>query len=161
AAKPVPPSRIHPFANYPPKNNRSDNRGQAAPQIRQDGAYRNRAPIIGIDDTKRIFDFCLGTPVTLPLRDLIKVSPDLRQKLREAVTPKRVSNTALVEEANEEELDDENIQFYASMLEDWQYIPPDLDKAAMTSRDPVEAYLSRISPGEQPGILSVAQESHS
>ncbi|KAG6905125.1 hypothetical protein DXG01_004722, partial [Tephrocybe rancida] len=119
------------------------------------------APIIGIDDTKRIFDFCLGTPITLLLRDLIKVSLDLHQKLQEAVTPKCVSNTALVNEVNEEELEDENIQFYASMLEDWQYIPPDLDKAAMMSRDPVEAYLSRISPGEQPGILSVAQESHS
>jgi hypothetical protein len=91
------PAPGHPFtdardANYlPPK----DRNFGAAPPIRgRDPAYHAQAPIQDSRVAETVYKRTLQNPaITLSYEELFALSPDVRQKYRDALTPKRVPNT--------------------------------------------------------------------
>jgi hypothetical protein len=95
--------------------------------------------------------------VTLSPQELWSISPDLRQKVREAVTPKRAQpdtkKANLVEETQPQISDDLPFPDSSSFT-----VPP---PGSLVIPDPYESYLTSLRPGEDPHMLTVAKESHS
>jgi hypothetical protein len=152
----------HPFAskraNYLPPQEKNF----ATPQ-KSDPAYKTTAPIQSAKTIEEVYNRSMAAPcVTLSPNELFSISAEVRQKVREAVTPKRQANAdaaavnmsevqpvlpfAMVEDI-EETLISSNVQ------------DPPVDGIIIP--DVYETYLSRLAPGEIPDVLTVARESHS
>ncbi|EED82938.1 predicted protein [Postia placenta Mad-698-R] len=101
SAPPAPP--VHPFANardatYAPPNVRnfatppkpSNDKGK-------EPAYKTIVPVIQPKLAEEIFQRSMKSPfVTLTPEELLSIAPDVRNKYRDAVTPKRVSTEPVV-----------------------------------------------------------------
>jgi hypothetical protein len=80
--------------------------------------------------------------ITLLPEEFFAISPEVRNQLHEAITPKRVLNETVSTHALIEQV-------------------PDDDETSITVPDVYETYINSLAPGEQPIPLNVAQESHS
>ena len=152
-------------------------------------AYCTAAPIQNPKVAEEVYERSMKAPfVTLSPAELLALSPDYCQKLRDSVTPKRIfpadgkSDQPIATHLYEEALPfaDTNIQCYA-MSQNEKAIPPALaaglvftdDKAtlpALTAKqvfadgiiipDPYETYCKTLPPGKKSKELFVAKESH-
>ncbi|TFY53763.1 hypothetical protein EVJ58_g9269 [Rhodofomes roseus] len=152
---------IHPFANvkdatYAPPTTR--NFGAAPTKVKnRDGSYTNLAPVVQAQIAETVYKRSMTTPtVSLTIEELLSISPDIRNKYREAVTPRRVAhdtntvstNMASVESSasgSEQELDCHDNE---------------LDPNATIIPDTYETYLRVLPKGVPPSELVVAAESH-
>jgi hypothetical protein len=84
----------------------------------------------------------MQTPhITLSPEELYTISPEVRNRLREAITPKRVFNEMVSTHALIEQV-------------------PDDEETSITVPDVYETYINSLAPGERPIPLNVAQELH-
>jgi hypothetical protein len=104
-------------------------------------AYQTIAPIQSPKITNDIYNKSMKAPlVTLSPEELFAILPEVRNRLREAITPKRVphemiSTNAYIEQASEEE-------------------------APIVVPDVYETYLNNLTPGERLIPLNIAEESY-
>jgi hypothetical protein len=116
-AHPAPrPASNRPVAPTPPK----------APEpppkpTKPDAQYRFQSPLENLAVTQRVLDKALDVPITLSQRELLAVSPDLRRKLKDLTTGRRIATTqaeVLISEAYFEREDEERAAFptYATAL---------------------------------------------
>ena len=110
----------------------------------------------------------MTTPfVTLTQQELLSLSPEVRQKVREAVTPKRLTTgdaretkaarMVTIEDDDAEDDDDDDdppadpvLCGSLSSVGTNGYVIP----------DPYECYLNSLAPGQEPELLTVTKESH-
>jgi hypothetical protein len=79
--------------------------------------------------------------VTLSPEELFAISPEVCNRLCEAITPKRVLNKTVSTHTLIEQV-------------------PDDEKTSITDPDVYETYINSLAPGERPIPLNVTQESH-
>ncbi|OBZ79587.1 hypothetical protein A0H81_01077 [Grifola frondosa] len=167
------PAPIHPYsqardATYAPPQDR--NLGVLPkPPKDKDAAYKTSAPVQDPRIAEDVFNRSMKAPLlTLTPEELLSISPEVRAKYRDAVTPRRVQTT------------DKPVASYADIIEDDTdelpdiansslHIPPasqlvsngqPLRPGVMVVPDPYETYLRGLKPGETPEVLTVAKESH-
>ncbi|KZT66696.1 hypothetical protein DAEQUDRAFT_746458 [Daedalea quercina L-15889] len=155
------PSALHPFANvrdatYAPPTTR--NFGAAPTKFKnRDGSYTNLAPVVQAQLAESVFKRSMSTPtVPLTIEELLSISPELRNRYRKAVTPRRVthdSNTTSTNMAAFEEL-----PTHDPALVDCH--DNELDPEATIIPDSYETYLRVLPRGAIPSELTVAAESH-
>jgi len=155
---------IHPFANKRTNYLPPQDKNFAAPQ-KSDPAYKTIAPIQNTQVVDDVFTRTMATPcVTLSTNELLSISAEVRQKVREAVTPKRslqpgketiAVNTVQVESPLPT-VAVEEIYGPAEASTDIPDPPPD----GVVIPDIYETYLHRLEPGQTPEVLTVAKDSH-
>ena len=99
AANDKPESPVHPFRNvrepaYAPPHDR--NYAAVPPQLGKDKetAYCLTAPIQDAKIAEEVYNRSMTVPcITISYRELLFLSPEVRQKVREVVTPKRIIAT--------------------------------------------------------------------
>ncbi|EED82851.1 predicted protein [Postia placenta Mad-698-R] len=157
---PAPP--VHPFANarnatYAPPNVRnfatppkpSNDKGK-------EPAYKTIVPVIQPKLAEEIFQRSMKSQfVTLTPEELLSIAPDVRNKYRDAVTPKRVSmepvvSAHIVEIGADEVTAVNQLSCSGATLEPGATIVP----------DPYETYLKHIPYGEHPAEFTVARDSN-
>jgi hypothetical protein len=79
--------------------------------------------------------------ITLLPEELFAISPEVHNRLREAITPKQVLNEPVSTHTLIEQV-------------------PDDEETSITIPDVYETYINSLAPGERPIPLNVAQESH-
>ena len=183
-APPAPePSREHPFAKardatYAPPRVRNFGAPPVPPKDK-DTAYKTQVPVYRASFAEDIFERSMKAPVlTLTPEELLSISPEVRAKYREAVTPKRVATDprAQVEARAPGEShspDDTRVMAMAACTTIDEVLEGYTDDPALFScsgepllpegvvvPDPYEVYLKRLEPGSDPDILTVAKESH-
>jgi hypothetical protein len=130
---------LHPFAGikenaYLPPHERNFASG---PKPRDGPSYHTQAPIQNERIAQDIFDRTMKTPlVTLTSEELLSLSPEVRTKWREQITPKRVQQPP---------------QPSTKLYEDGSIVVP----------DPYETYINSLEPGQIAQPYVVAKESHS
>jgi hypothetical protein len=152
---------LHPFRDvrepvYAPPHERNF----AAPLPRlakdKDSAYRSLAPIQSPKIAEEVYKRSMNTPcITLSQQELLSISPEVRQHVREAVTPKRLVPTGTRETKKVfiEEIPDEDDPLpFADEDDD--------ETTAFVIPDPYETYLNALQPGQIPEQLIVAKDSH-
>jgi hypothetical protein len=154
--KPTPPPEkpttttqppLHPFANivetsYQPPHERNFAAAPAKPAKEKEPAYHYVAPIQNPRTVVDVYNKSMQTPhITLSPEELYAISPEVRNRLREAITPKRVLNETVSTHALIEQV-------------------PDDEETSITVPDVYETYINSLAPGEHPIPLNVAQESH-
>ena len=138
------------------------NFGAPAPKPPKDkeAAYRTQAPVQDPKIADDVFSRSMKTPfVTLSPQELWSLSPEVRQKVRDGVTPKRTTTTdpkeVLLAADDCKDLSQEDDLPFAT---DPAFITPPTGSTIIA--DPYETYLSTLRPGDDPEILTVARESH-
>jgi len=153
---------LHPFRNvkeaaYVPPHDKNFGSPATKPAKDREPAYRAQAPIQDSRLAEDVLNRAMSSKcITISLQELLAISPDARNKVREAVTPKRtVSNNAqpdrhvhFVDTGVLETIDIENVA--ESLDQDNGFIIP----------DPYEIYLNTLAPDEVPKRIVVARESH-
>jgi hypothetical protein len=154
--KPAPPPEkltattqppLHPFANVPetsyqPPHERNFAAAPAKPAKEKEPAYHYVAPIQNPRTVVDVYNKSMQTPhITLSPEELYAISPEVRNRLRETITPKRVLNETVSTHALIEQV-------------------PDDEETSITVPDVYETYINSLAPGERPIPLNVAQESH-
>jgi hypothetical protein len=103
----------------------------------------------------------MKTPyITLTSEELFSLAPDVRQKLREAITPKRTNPTAITSVNMVEEVWVEDIEELVSpsaMEPLNNRVPP---PGAIILEDPVETYMKSCNHGAYVQRMAVAKDSH-
>lgn len=157
---------LHPFRNvrepvYAPPHERN----YAAPPPRlgkdKDVAYRSNAPIQDSRIADAVYNRSMNTPfITISQQELLSLSPEVRHKVKEAVTPKRVIPTSVREtkKVTIEEVDEDPLPF--ATVAHFANDDDDDFSNALVIPDPYEVYLGTLSPGEIPERLKVAKSSH-
>ncbi|KAI0063724.1 hypothetical protein BV25DRAFT_1771618, partial [Artomyces pyxidatus] len=162
------PPPIHPFAKakdaaYQPPNVANVAAGPRPPNAKKpDPNYTVNAPVWNKNLAEDVFDRAMSTEVRVTQRELLSLSPEVRLKVREVVSPRRQvppppvptveANLAAIEEVTEA-VDDMPVNFAYALQ--GQRIPP---PGATVLEDPYEAYLKTLKPGD-PDELVVAAES--
>ncbi|EED84101.1 predicted protein [Postia placenta Mad-698-R] len=160
SAPPAPP--VHPFANardatYAPPNVRnfatppkpSNDKGK-------EPAYKTIVPVIQPKLAEEIFQRSMKSQfVTLTPEELLSIAPDVRNKYRDAITPKRVStepvaSAHIVEIGANEGMAVNQLSCSGATLEPGATIVP----------NPYETYLKHIPHGEHPAEFTVARDSN-
>ncbi|KAL7277220.1 hypothetical protein ACG7TL_009070 [Trametes sanguinea] len=151
----------HPFAKardatYAPPRQR--NFGQPMPRPKsgdREPAYRTRAPIQQEEVIQGIFQRTMASPyLTVSLEEILSISPDMRARFREKITPRRVPPEArTVAFAEVEKVAD---QFLSQVACDGNPMVP----GGVVVPDPYEVYLRDIAPSRDAAQLTVAKESH-
>lgn len=131
---------IHPFSNvkeniYMPPHERNF----ATKAKDNQPAYHTQTPIHNPVLANDVYQRSMKTPfVTLTTEELLSISPDVRSKFREAITPKRIANDTVSANLLAEE-------------EDTHIVVEDI----------YENYIKSLRPNETPERFVVAKESHS
>jgi hypothetical protein len=168
---------IHPFAaaaenRYLPPHERNF---AAKPNKDKDFAYRTSAPIQSAAIVSDIFQKTMKSQcVTLTPEEIMAIAPDVRTKIREQITPKRVlpkpqQATNVYNDIEEPSLPFENeepieVLVSAETKTSAEFYPTNDTKPpddAIIIPDPVEMYLQSLSPDEIPKQFVVAKDSHS
>ena len=129
---------IHPFAGirenaYLPPHERNF---AGAPRPREGPSYHTHAPIQSEQIAQDVFNRTMKTPIiTLTSEELLSLSPEVRAKLREQITSKRVAQDPATS---------------ANMLA----------PGSIILADPYETYINSLAPGEIPEPFVVAKDSH-
>ncbi|KZS99419.1 uncharacterized protein LAESUDRAFT_765550, partial [Laetiporus sulphureus 93-53] len=159
-ADPVPE---HPFrsardALYVPPNTR--NFGQAPKPGAQDAAYRNAPPVYQPELATTVFERSMkSSAVTLSMEELLSISPDVRNKYREACTPKRVVPPSATGMATIFE-NAEDSSATIGQGEELTCRGEPLEATGSVIPDPYDAYLKHVHSGDEPEQLTVAKDSH-
>ncbi|EED78174.1 predicted protein [Postia placenta Mad-698-R] len=155
-------SPVHPFANardatYAPPNVRnfatppkpSNDKGK-------EPAYKTIVPVIQPKLAEEIFQRSMKSQfVTLTPEELLSIAPDVRNKYRDAVTPKRVS-TEPVASAHIVEIGADEV----TAVNQLSCSGATLEPGATIVPDPYETYLKHIPHGEHPAEFTVARDSN-
>ena len=146
---------LHPFKNirkpvYAPPHER--NFAALPPRLGKDkdNAYRSVAPVQDPNIAEDVYKQSMNTPcITLSHKELYSLSPEVRQHIRDAVTPKRIINqgTCETKKVAIEEVIDEDDPFPFPDAQDH-------DADAVIIPDPYETYLSTLKPGQLPDRLT-------
>ena len=156
---------VHPFAkvrepNYLPPHDRNFAAPPQPPKPPRDPAYQVHAPIENPKIASAVYSRWLKeTNVTLTPEELLSLSPEVRGKVREAVTTKRVPpqgrnvGVALLEEEDPLPFAEESID----IVDHTTALPPD----AFIIPDPVETYINSSAPADPAETLTVARETDS
>ncbi|KZT23213.1 hypothetical protein NEOLEDRAFT_1069815 [Neolentinus lepideus HHB14362 ss-1] len=154
----MPNAPIHPYAQA-----RDINRPLAeAEQARsKEPAYRAQAPVYDPVVSENIFRRSLSTPyVSLTSQELLAISPEVRNKYRDLVTPKRVPPTPERVQATLEEVADEELTSPETFLRsDLLTYGKTEERGEIVVPDPVDQYFKGLAPGEIPLHFHVAKES--
>ena len=167
--KPSEPS--HPYASIPensylPPHER--NFGMK-PSKEKDMAYRTAAPIQSPTIVNDVFSKTMKSQcVTLSPEEILSIAPDVRSKVREAVTAKRVSNKPINPVTMQEADDAQESPLFAHIEDDVAHnttneahyasnaTPP---PNAIIAEDPFELYLQNLPNDEVPKKFIVAKDS--
>ena len=169
---------VHPFSNIPEARYQPPQVKEIDSSKGKEPAYRTIAPIVNPKISEEVYHRSLKAPaVTLSYEELLSLSPEVRQKHRDQVTPKRVLATEETTALNMVDV----FPFVGVEDSDIVVLPPvsnpatspsasamlfDPPKVQVTSDnriivpDPYETYLNSLAPGEKPEVLTVAKESH-
>jgi hypothetical protein len=153
AEKPVvttqPP--LHPFANiketsYQPPHEHNFAAAPTKPAKDKEPAYHSVAPIQNQRTVVDVYNKSMQAPlVTLSPEELFAISPEVHNRLHEAITPKQVLN--------------ETVSTHVLI----EQVPDDVsseEETSITVPDVYETYINSLASGERPIPLNVAQESH-
>jgi hypothetical protein len=138
---------LHPFANvakmsYQPPHERNFATASAKPAKEKEATYHYVAPIQNPHTVVDVYNKSIQTPhITLSPEELFAISPEVHNRLREAIMPKRVLNETVSTHALIEQV-------------------PDDEETSITVPDVYETYINSLPPGERPIPLNIAQESH-
>ena len=160
----------HPFRNakdaaYAPPNARNVGAPIKPPQTKAAvPAYRTQPPIYDAAIATEVFKRAMDSTVILTQRELLALAPEVRTRMREDTTTKRIpaTNAATVQGSFQIISNDEDIAFDSAPAFALQYadkrVPP---KGATVVADPIEAYYKSLDAGESPCLdrLMVAKES--
>ncbi|KZT28656.1 hypothetical protein NEOLEDRAFT_1058123, partial [Neolentinus lepideus HHB14362 ss-1] len=124
-------------------------------------AYRAQAPVYDPVVSENVFRRSLSTPyVSLTSQELLAISPEVRNKYRELVTPKRVPPTPERVQATLEEVADEELTSPETFLRsDLLTYGKTEERGEIIVPDPVDQYFKGLAPGEIPLHFHVAKES--
>jgi hypothetical protein len=138
---------LHPFANvkgtsYQPPHEHNFFAAPTKPAKDKEPAYHYVAPIQNLCTVINVYNKSMQAPlITLLPEELFAISPEVRNQLCKAITPKRVLNKTVSTHALIEQV-------------------PDDEETSITVPDLYETYINSLAPGERPIPLNVAQESH-
>jgi hypothetical protein len=138
---------VHPFANitetsYQPPHKHNFAAAPAKPAKEKEPSYHSVAPIQNPRTVIDVYNKSMQSPhITISPEELFAISPEVRNQLCKAITPKQVlsemvSTHALIEQV------------------------PDDKETSITVPDVYETYINSLAPGERPIPLNVAQELH-
>jgi hypothetical protein len=129
---------IHPFANIRETAYRPPHEKNYASKSKESPAYHTLAPIVSPAIAGEVYRRSMKNPcVTLTTEELLSISPEVRTKLREAVTPKRNPNPPQVV-AN-------------TLVEHGEH--------TIVAPEYCESYSNAINPGENRERVKIAKES--
>jgi hypothetical protein len=152
---------LHPFRGarepvYAPPHERNFAAQQPWVAKDKEPAYRSIAPIQDPKIAENVYQRSMNVPcITLSQKELLSLSHEVRQHVREAVTPKRITQPgarAINKVTVEEIPDEENPLPFMDESEE--------EEIACVIPDPYETYLNSLKPGQLPDTLTVAKESH-
>jgi hypothetical protein len=138
---------LHPFANVPetsyqPPHERNFTAAPAKPAKEKEPAYHYVTPIQNPCTVVDVYNKSMQTPhITLSPEELYTISPEVRNRFCEAITPKQVLNETVATHALIEQV-------------------PDDEETSITVPDVYKTYINSLAPVEQPIPFNVAQESH-
>jgi hypothetical protein len=149
AEKPTTTTQLpaHPFANvketsYQPPHECNFAAAPTKPAKDKEPAYHYVAPIQNPCPVIDVYNKSMQAPlVTLSPEELFAISPEVRNRLHEAITPKRVLNKTVSTHALIEQVSDDK-------------------ETSITVPDVYETYINSLAPKERPIPLNVAQELH-
>jgi hypothetical protein len=154
--KPAPPPEkpttttqppLHPFANvaetsYQPPHEHNFAAAPAKSTKEKEPAYHYVAPIQNPRTVVDVYNKSMQSPhITLSPEELFAISPEVRNRLREAITLKRVLNEMVSTHTLIEQV-------------------PDDEETSITIPDVYETYINSLAPGERPIPFNVTQELH-
>ncbi|KAG5330994.1 hypothetical protein C0989_008449 [Termitomyces sp. Mn162] len=157
---------IHPFTGIPGCYAPPANRNFTAPNRPNNGAHQTMPLIYNIEQSKAVFEQVLSTKVTVSVGKLCSISQDIRNQFRTAVTPKQLVGTSTNTIQDPSDIFKDILLTFA--IEEPQFSHGSnadtangltLDKAPLTSVDPIEAYINLLPHGEEPVVLTVAKDS--
>jgi hypothetical protein len=159
--QPPPPTNqvdppIHPFAkarepNYRPPHDRNF-AGVNKPNKERDVAYRTLPPVHDVKIAEEVYNRSMNAAVvTLTPKELFSISPEVHQKVRDDITPKRVPPGN--REVKMQDVVDSTVLPFSMDYDDYEPI---------VIPDKYETYLNNLGPGEapDPSKLVVAKDSH-
>ncbi|KAJ7236624.1 hypothetical protein C8J57DRAFT_1247612 [Mycena rebaudengoi] len=188
---PAPASPEHPFLNSrdaayaPPRDRNVGARPEPSHTKKSKPAYRTTAPIFDEKIASKVFDRSMDIPVTVTQRELLSLSPEVRAKVRDATTSRRVvpneednatnnsvppvqqfnmdlpvSTDIFYDSLEQQKHEDERMTaFFDSMPSSFVHAAqpaPDLPADAFVVPDPYETFYNS---GEIPDDLVVSMES--
>ncbi|KZT20185.1 hypothetical protein NEOLEDRAFT_1182711 [Neolentinus lepideus HHB14362 ss-1] len=123
--------------------------------------YRAQAPVYNPVVSENVFRRSLSTPyVSLTSQELLAISPEVRNKYRDLITPKRVPPTPERVQATLEEVADEDLTSPETFLRsDLLTYGKTEEHGEIIVPDPVDQYFKGLAPGEIPLHFHVAKES--
>ena len=139
---------VHPFAkvkeaNYLPPHERNF-ASAATGKPGKEPAYHTQVPVYDPKIASEVYARSIRTPsVTISPEELWSISPEIRNKVREAIMPKRIATESSTNSAH--------------MLADE---PPSTSSEPIVIPDFFETYINSLSPDQVPEKLIVAKESH-
>jgi hypothetical protein len=154
--KPAPPPEklttmtqlpLHPFANvtetsYKPPHECNFTTTPTKPAKEKEPAYHYVAPIQNLCTIVNVYNKSMQSPlITLSPEELYAISPEVHNRLCEAIMLKRVINETVSTHALIEQV-------------------PDDEETSITVPDVYETYINSLAPGERPIPLNISQESH-
>ena len=155
---------VHPFRNvretaYLPPHERNFGGLPPKQDKNRDLAYRTHAPVKNPNTVEAVFKRSMETPfVTLSQSELLSLSADCRQKMRESVTPKR----SPPKDVKIQMIDDDDSENYLPFSEPLVSVTAQdivSSSDAIIVPDPYELYLTSLKQGEIPEVLTIAQKS--
>ena len=164
APKPV-PEPVHPFRDvckmaYLPLHEKNFGRLPLEQDKNRDADYRTHDLIQNADTVEAVFKWSMEMPfVTLSQSELLSLSVDCHQKMRESVTPERLPLKDVKIQIIDDDDSETNLPFSKPLV---SVTAQDIVSSADTIivPDPYELYLTRLKQGEIPEVLTIAEESH-
>jgi hypothetical protein len=156
---------IHPYRdvsepNYAPPRDRNFAASPPKPPKEKEVAYRTQAPIYDQKLAEEVYSRTMKTPfVTLSQQELLSLSPEVRQKIRDDVTPKRVLSDSAPKQVSTTIYIEDPLPFVdetPQIISNNSQQPP---HGAYIAEDPYEVYLNTLGPTDTDTYF-VAKESH-
>jgi hypothetical protein len=154
---------IHPFAPsrnpaYAPPRDRN---AGAPPAKKQAPATRNTAPIHSNKVAEEVYKRAMATEIVVTQEELLSLSPEVRNQVREAVSNRRQPNVTTANMYDQDlQFTEDDIPsvsgFLSNVTQDGQELPPD----AFVISDPYETYIQSLPKGSTPKPLIVAKDTH-
>ena len=133
---------------------------------RNDIAYRTLPPVHNPEIATSVFKRAMDSPLTITQHELLSLSPEIRNQVRDITSSRRIPNKDnvatqhLLQEGDSdlnEEQEQNTTSTFAMMIGNVQTPPP----GALIIPDPIETYYKSLNPGQMPDFnqLVVALES--
>jgi hypothetical protein len=130
--------------------------------------FNNRAPLQADERASELLKTTLQNPISFTVEDLLNISAPMREELKKLLTKKRV---AAKTESVDRKIDgpwrknpdaSKKVMIYNLPDATCEILSEDKDglrKGSIVIGDPVLQYLAKLKPGEEPGMISIADES--